>query len=504
MLGGTGLGQRWLLILWIVVVGTLSVGLRFWEIGEAALWHDEIASQLRAEGRFWQLVPTDGEPMAKRAPTDEPRGSVLETIWVKQEPWPPLYYVTLRGWSALFGDSPGALRSLSALCACLNLVLATALAWIVGGRRAAWFASLLLAGAGHELLYAQEARGYMLLTTWLLGATTILAWIEKAGANRKRWLLYALFAALAMATNYTSVLALGAHLLYWLLRRRPPTLAGLPWALLGAAALFSPLIPLAIAQASFMPTSLDWLGEPLTEATSFWAQRAHVPRTGVNMLATWIAAGAGPQTKYAMLFLTSMLAVVAMWRTQGRHWLVGLVALAAPATLITYDAVFAAQSTLATRFIVQACAPLWVCVALGLCKLRPWLMYAVLAALLVGQAEGVVAIGATTTKSADYASVGSALKAFDCNDRDLVICMLAFNRQQLEVNAHIPGQPTLVFVDRRFNPTLLRTPWRNVFLIVYYNQTLKAKNFRKFLGTYLKEVDHGAFESVELYRYLRP
>lgn len=146
---------------------------------------------------------------------------------------PPLYFLTLKLWASLFGDSEVALRGLSVL-----LLFATAAAMVVLGRHlgsgALWVGALALT---HPFLfrYAFEARGYALLT--LLTALAILFALR--GSHR-------LFAATATALGYTHAFGLWIVLLLcgWNLWRR----RGVVWATLPIVAIV-PLVPWYLADA---------------------------------------------------------------------------------------------------------------------------------------------------------------------------------------------------------------------------------------------------------------
>ncbi|NPV06641.1 MAG: hypothetical protein HPY83_01605 [Anaerolineae bacterium] len=127
---------------------------------------------------------------------------------------PPLYYLVLHGWTAAFGFSPVALRSLS-VTAGLVVVLA---GWRLGhrlfGPRVGLVAAFLLALSPLQVFYAQEARMYSLVTalgllSWLalVESDVSAAHIQDASQIRKLWLAaYVLSATLALYAEYYAVL----------------------------------------------------------------------------------------------------------------------------------------------------------------------------------------------------------------------------------------------------------------------------------------------------------
>ncbi|MEA2312330.1 MAG: mannosyltransferase, partial [Solirubrobacteraceae bacterium] len=86
---------------------------------------------------------------------------------------PPLYYVLLHFWIAVFGTSEGATHALSLLFAVLTIPAAAWAAHGLFGQRAAWIAAILAATNPFLTQYAQETRMYalvVLLATVACGA----------------------------------------------------------------------------------------------------------------------------------------------------------------------------------------------------------------------------------------------------------------------------------------------------------------------------------------------
>jgi mannosyltransferase len=96
---------------------------------------------------------------------------------IRASPGSPLYFVLLKLWVVLFGESESALRALSLLVS-LALIPATfALGVRTVSRRAAVLGTLLLALSPVHLYYAQEARVYMLVTLFTTCAVVAyVAW----------------------------------------------------------------------------------------------------------------------------------------------------------------------------------------------------------------------------------------------------------------------------------------------------------------------------------------
>jgi 4-amino-4-deoxy-L-arabinose transferase-like glycosyltransferase len=144
-----------------LIVLLLAAALRIYHITQQSIWFDEAFA--------WNIVIQDD--MFPRIATDT---------------HPPLYYVLLRGWMSVAGDSALSLRYLSALIS-LGTV---ALIWQVGRevalRRTGWgllpfFAALLLALSDAEIFLAQEARNYAPYTFFAcLSMWGYLRWLRRA------------------------------------------------------------------------------------------------------------------------------------------------------------------------------------------------------------------------------------------------------------------------------------------------------------------------------------
>lgn len=174
-----------------LVILALAAALRFYRIGQLELWLDEDYSVVAALS---------------------PQG-VLRCCMNDNNP--PLYFLLLKGWIALFGIGEGAVRSLSACCGVAQLgVLGLLLTRLGLARRVAGWAMLLGALAPLHHYYSQEARGYTLDYLML----TLLMWSlarAVAAGRRRDWAAHGVCLLLALYTHnlfvfFIPALALGA------------------------------------------------------------------------------------------------------------------------------------------------------------------------------------------------------------------------------------------------------------------------------------------------------
>ncbi len=249
--------------IYLAAIVSLAIALRGWYIDTRSLWFDEAFS--------WRLAT-------------KPLGDLLACA--VQDHNPPLYYILLHGWTALAGDSPGALRLPSVLLGALTVLAGAWLAAEVACRRgpashayaarAALLAALLLALNTSQIRWGGEARMYALGTLLALVSTAILLRAIHARQAGWLWVAYAACMAALLYTHTYGVFSWMAHAAYVLVlaaydacavRRRtcayhpaqaddppprPPLVAmRLIYAMLGGAAalaLFSAWVPVLLMQ----------------------------------------------------------------------------------------------------------------------------------------------------------------------------------------------------------------------------------------------------------------
>lgn len=171
-------------------------------------------------------------------------GGVLYKLYTDVHP--PLYFLTALGWVELFGHSIATLRGLSAAFGILSL---PCMYWL----GLELFASPLVAGIGMALLsvspfqviYAQEARPYSILTLVILFSSASLLWALRT-RKRVAWCTFAISIALGLYTQLFFLFAIagyGAYVLViesfrftknfrnFLLANLAGFIAFLPWAI---------------------------------------------------------------------------------------------------------------------------------------------------------------------------------------------------------------------------------------------------------------------------------
>ena len=184
-------GASWISRLWWVPIVALAMAVRFYQLTAAAIWGDEGSSLLLSEyavGDLWFHAAHDVHP--------------------------PLYFLILRGWIELFGDSIWSIRSMSAIPGVVAVGLGIWLTRQLSTRRAAVLAGVLLALLPTAVRYSQEVRMYSLLGVWLLGATLALVYWVRQPERTRNLAVYVVLMSAAFYTHYFTALCVLVHWAY--------------------------------------------------------------------------------------------------------------------------------------------------------------------------------------------------------------------------------------------------------------------------------------------------
>ena len=128
---------------------------------------------------------------------------------LRQDGAPPLYYLLLHGWIAVFGEGTVAVRAMSGLFSVLALLVAWTLGRRLGGPRVGVALTLLLASSPFAVRYASETRMYALLVLLVLLGAAAVSWaVRRSGP----WPVLAVAAAgtALLWTHYWAVHLLAA------------------------------------------------------------------------------------------------------------------------------------------------------------------------------------------------------------------------------------------------------------------------------------------------------
>ena len=213
----------------------------------------------------------------------------------------PLFFLLLRPWLRLAGQSEFALRYFSVLLGVLTVPLIYRLA-----RRlfpslsgVALIAALLAVTSPYLVWYSQEGKMYALVVALILfSMERYLAALEKGGLSR--WLVYVAATALALYVHVVAVLIIPVQVVvFFLQERRDREARWRPW-LASLAALTLPYLPLLAwqlplvlkpAQTGFRSVALPEMLLSLWGSYSFGVAQDASPWIGAAFVAALFAAG---------------------------------------------------------------------------------------------------------------------------------------------------------------------------------------------------------------------
>ncbi|WPN99400.1 glycosyltransferase family 39 protein [Pseudomonas sp. MUP55] len=196
-------GTAWI-ISWLFIIG-LATAIRFYRLSDPSVWADEAFSVL----------------LSRHSPA---------FIWVHTafDVHPPFYYELLHYWMMLWGDSPFAVRSMSAVMGVVGVALGIWLTELAANRKAAVWAGVMLAILPITVRYSQEARMYALMASLMFASTIALfCWVRQP--SKYRFLVvYVLLMSAGFYTHYFSAICVVAHWCYM--------------GLLGARGIYTPVL----------------------------------------------------------------------------------------------------------------------------------------------------------------------------------------------------------------------------------------------------------------------
>lgn len=253
----------------LLAITLLGLGARLNDLTARSLWFDEAFS--------WRLIQFPFEEMMQRA---------------AQDVHPPLYYLLLKAWQALFFSSLLSLRLFSVAWAAGSFIVGYLLMLEVAqSRSASLLAAALLALSGWQIQYAGEARMYTLGITLALLAAWLLLKAVRTG-RLVLWVAYAGTAAAFAYVHYFAVFTLLAHGLFvigWLIART----RGRPGEILLQPRTWQALLSAGLVVLLYLP----WLPQALEQNTrvqgGYWVPPLNVgsvPATFYRMLVPTAAA----------------------------------------------------------------------------------------------------------------------------------------------------------------------------------------------------------------------
>ncbi|MEG4171944.1 MULTISPECIES: glycosyltransferase family 39 protein [unclassified Microcoleus] len=268
--------SRWLMNLLAIGI-LLGIGFRFFEIDRKLYWHDETYTSMRVAGFTRQdindelfqnrIVPAPELQKYQRIKPGSTEADTIRSLALEDAQHPPLYFLMARWWMQEFGSSLTASRSLPALLSLLSLPLMYALAQeLFASNLTALFATALLALSPFDILFAQTARQYSLLTATVIGSSWLLLRAVRLRAWQN-WACYSLAIAIGFYTHPFFGLTLIGHgffiISYWLFVNKRELRGNLTTsqfflAITAGLVLYSPWIYVMATHLKRISATTDW------------------------------------------------------------------------------------------------------------------------------------------------------------------------------------------------------------------------------------------------------
>jgi uncharacterized membrane protein len=266
----------------LLVIITLALGLvfRVAHLDSKVYWRDEALTSLRISGYTvgdvidhtfgGQEVRPDDIQAYQHLNRDVTPSEVFVKLASDNPHHPPLYFLLARFWAQTFGDSVTALRSLSVV---LSLLSIPAMYWLCrelfANVQTATVAIALTAISPFHVLYAQEARPYMLWVLTVLLSSASLLWALRTN-TKMSWAFYCVNSILALYTALFSVFVIVGHCLYvclierWQFNHRLITF----WAMFGAALFaFLPWLVIVETNLTRVNEATSWVNQSISLPT---------------------------------------------------------------------------------------------------------------------------------------------------------------------------------------------------------------------------------------------
>ena len=201
---------NWLKLV-LVALLILGVCFRFAALDRKIYWHDEVYTSFRAAGFTRAEIDRQlfqnrfaSVPELQSFQQMKPNSSMIDTVrsLITEDPQhPPLYFGVARYWMHLFGSSIFTSRLLPALISLVSLPLMYWLAMeLFFSRPTALLATAFLALSPFDILFAQTARQYSLLTATVIGSSWLLLRAMRTRTG-KRWVGYGVSVAIGLYTH---------------------------------------------------------------------------------------------------------------------------------------------------------------------------------------------------------------------------------------------------------------------------------------------------------------
>ncbi len=201
-------------VILLVIILLLGFCFRFTNLESKVFWVDEVSTVVRASG---YTIPEVTNNLIQQGIVDRkalfsyqrlsPDKTFRDSFnaLTKSPEHAPLYFLLIRVWMQLWGDSISIIRSFSA---CISLLVFPSLYWLCqelfNRRLISWLAVMLMSVSPFYVAYAQEARPYSLWTVAILLISASFLRAIKLN-NKQSWILYSLSLIIGFYTSLFSL-----------------------------------------------------------------------------------------------------------------------------------------------------------------------------------------------------------------------------------------------------------------------------------------------------------
>ena len=187
----------------LVLILALGIVLRILHLTWEDIWYDETVTIQAAKMSFPKMFKFTLSP-------------------VDITDFPPVYYTLMKVWMGIFGDSPVAVRSSSALCGVLSIIAMYLAGKSLFDEKHGLLAALFMAVSPFDINYSQETRAYA-LQVFLVSLSIYFFLKALQKDTRKLWWIYALISLFAVYVHFFSAFVWASififHIIY-LLRKK--------------------------------------------------------------------------------------------------------------------------------------------------------------------------------------------------------------------------------------------------------------------------------------------
>ena len=222
----------------ILLLLMLAFALRVYRLGTQSLWWDEMSTAARA------LIPFS---------------EMLDNLFAVRN-HVPLYFLLMRPWARLTGQTEFALRFFSVLWGVTGVALTFRLGRRVAGEWVGMLAALLLSVSPLHVWYSQEARMYAMVAT-LATASALLLLVSLRRQGWRGWIGYGACLLAAVYTHYLALFLLLAHYSFFALNYRFLKISFRRWVVVGGvvALLFLPWGAAIMLSGGFVRSPIGWI-----------------------------------------------------------------------------------------------------------------------------------------------------------------------------------------------------------------------------------------------------